>query len=315
MANIFLLVYAFVLRGSALLAGDQPELSNPGIFSQAIYEWIDPYSTMGILLAGFLVVVQAIVINVIVGKYRIANEISLLPGMFYVLVSSYFPEFLYLSPLVMANTLYVLVLMEAFATYRKYAAAGAIFNIGIWTAVGSLFYLSYSFLFIVAMIGLGLLRSFTFRERLMLLFGLLTPYLLAGTYYFMYDRLAVFQNIQFAEGFGFLDFKGSPDWLFYLKIGLVGLLLLTLLLSYNGYTKKKNIQKQKYIDLLYMSMLVSVITLLYQSGIGLDHFLILAPPAGILLSFSFQDAKPSIAEAIHVIVLVTALAIQFKFWL
>jgi len=148
------------------MSSENIELSQSGIFSELLYQWISPHSMEGFVVATILVFLQAVTINVIVGKYRIANEISLLPGMFYVLLSSAFSEFLYLSPLILANTFYIIVLMELFSIYRKYSAAGAIFNIGLWTGVASLFYGSYLFLFILAMAGLGILRSFKLKEQL-----------------------------------------------------------------------------------------------------------------------------------------------------
>lgn len=304
MANIFLLVYAVLVRGSALWTAGEPRMGHPGIFSQTIYQWIPPYSTTGWVVATLLVVIQGVMINVLVGRYRIASEVSLLPGLFYVLLSSFFSEFLYLSPLIMANTFFILALMEAFATYRKYQAAGAIFNVGFWTAIGSLFYVSHSVVFIVAMIGLGMLRSFNFRERLMVVFGLLTPYVLTAVYFFINNRLPVFYEVQFQNGLGIFEFPKATGLIDYVKIGLFGLLLGFLVLSYGNFTKKKNIQKQKYIDLLFVCMAVTVLTLLYQGGIQMDHLLILVPPAAILLSFAFQDARSRFAEAVHLLMLV-----------
>jgi len=314
MANIFLLLYAVVVRGSVFMQSETFTLSQPGIFTELLYQWIPPFSTEGFVLATVLVFIQAILINIIVGKNRIAKEISLLPGMFYVLLSSAFSEFLYLSPLILANTFYIIVLMELFSSYRKYSAAGAIFNIGLWAGVASLFYSSYLFLFILGMAGLGILRSFNIKEQLMAISGLLAPYILTGTYFFLTDQFAEFWQKQIQTSFGFLDLEGTPDLIFYIKMGLLGLLLATFILSYNGYTKKKNIQQQKYINVLFTGLLLSAFPLLFQANIRLDHLLILVPTAGILLSFNFQNARPPIAESIHLLLLIGLLVLQFSFY-
>jgi len=313
-ANIFLLLYAVVVRGSIFMWSEAIELSQSGIFSELLYQWISPHSTVGFVIGTILVFLQAVTLNVMVGKYRIANEISLLPGMFFVLLSSAFSEFLYLSPLILANTFYIIVLMELFSTYRKYSAAGAIFNIGLWVGVASLFYSSYLFLFILAMAGLGILRSFKLKEQLISISGLLVPYILAGTYFFLTDQFTEFWQKQMQDSFGFLDLNGTPDLIFYIKMGILGLMLLVFVLSYNGYTKKKNIQQQKYINVLFTALLLSVLPFLFQANIHLDHLLILVPPAGILLSFNFQTARKSMAESFHFLLLIGLLVLQFSFY-
>jgi len=314
-ANILLLLYAIVVRGSIFIHSETLTLSQPGIFSELVYQWISPYSIEGFLLATVLVFIQAVIINVVVGKNRIANEISLLPGMFYILLSSAFSDFLYLSPLILANTFYIIVLMELFSSYRKYSAAGAIFNIGLWAGVASLFYGSYLFLFILGMAGLGIIRSFKVKEQLMAISGLLTPYILAGTYFFLVDQFSEFWQKQISDNLGFLDLEGTADLTFYIKIGLLLLLLLTFVFSYNNYTKKKNIQQQKYINVLFTGLLLSTLPFFFQANIRLDHLLILVPTGGILLSFNFQNARPQIAESIHLLLLIGLLVLQFSFYL
>ena len=313
-ANILLLLYAVVVRGSVFIHSETVTLSQPGIFSKLLYQWLPPNSIEGFAVATILVFIQAVILNIAVGKNRIANEISLLPGMFYVLLSSAFSEFLYLSPLILANTFYIIVLMELFSTYRKYSAAGAIFNIGLWAGVASLFYGSYLFLFILGMAGLAILRSFKLKEQLMAISGLLVPYILTGTYFFLTDNFSEFWQNQIRDTFGFFDLEGTADLIFYIKMGLLGLMLLTFISSYNNYTKKKNIQQQKYINVLFTGLLLSTLPFLFQANIQLDHLLILSPTAGILLSFNFQNARPPIAESIHLLLLIGLLILQFSFY-
>lgn len=314
MANILLLLYALIVRSSVFVHSETVTLSQPGIFSEMLYQWVSPNSMEGFILATILVFIQAVMINFLVGKNRIAPEISLLPGMFYVLLSSAFSEFLYLSPLILANTFYIIILLELFSTYRKYSAAAAIFNIGLWAGVGSLFYSSYLFLFILGLASLGILRSFNLKEQLMAISGLISPYILAGTYFFVNDQFADFWEKQVQNSFGFLDLQGTPDLIFYIKMVLLGFLLLTFVLSYNNYTKKKNIQQQKYINVLFTGLLLSVLPFLFQANIHLDHLLILVPTGGILLSFNFQNARSSIAESIHLLLLIGLLVLQFSFY-
>jgi len=146
--------------------------------------------------------------------------------------------------------------------------------------------------------------------------GLLSTFILAGAYSFWTGQWASFWQLQFSKNLDFLDFAGEAHWLTWLKLGLFGLLLLICIISYNRYVLKKNIQKQKYISILYWGLLLSALTILFQREVRLEHLLILTTPMSILISFNFLDMKKPTAEAIHLLMVFAALVLQFEFiWL
>ena len=66
--------------------------------------------------------------NIIIAKFRMASSVSLFPGLFYVLLVSMLPEFLTLSPALLANTFFIIAIWELFETYRKNEVSGNIVN-------------------------------------------------------------------------------------------------------------------------------------------------------------------------------------------
>jgi len=62
---------------------------------------------------------------------------------------------------------------------------------------------------------------------------------------------------------------------------------------------------------IYWGLFVSAATILVQSGVQLDHWLVVAVPVGILLSFNFIRMPARMAEVIHLLMLVVALGLQF----
>ena len=202
--NLFLLFYALVVRYIIFIAPPAWEKTTGGVLSHWLIEWVGHEGFLPGLVATLLLFFQGILINVIVTRQRMADEVTLFPGLFFILLSSVFPEFLSLNPILIANTFYLLAINELFQAYQKYAASNHIYNTGFWIAFASLFYFSYVYLLVLAFIGLSILRAFKFRERLVLLVGIFTPFFLLGTYSFITDQFEEARQLALFNHFAFL---------------------------------------------------------------------------------------------------------------
>jgi hypothetical protein len=72
---------------------------------------------------------------------------------------------------------------------------------------------------------------------------------------------------------------------------------------------------QKYISMLYWLMFICGLTIFTQRNIDLNQLLVLSVPLGILLSMTFQRIAPAMAEALHMLLLMVALILQFEYLL
>jgi len=146
--------------------------------------------------------------------------------------------------------------------------------------------------------------------------GLLVPYILAGVYFFWYDKFLWFWETQFINNLGFFDFNLQYNWETFSELTFFGLLFLIVFVSFGSYLAKKNLQVQKNITILYWALFFGFFTILIQAGIRLEHLLIFTIPLSILLSFNLSGMRHSLAEAVHLLLLVAILIFQFKgFWL
>lgn len=314
-ASVLLALYILLVRGSVLVAPSDWMPSGYGPLAEWVYNWIGYAGRTADLAAMALLLLQASYLNFFISEYRLASEVSLFPGLFYILVSSMLPEFLHLSPLLMANTFFIIVIAEIFATFKKADCADHIFNIGFWTGVGSLFYPSYLFLFVLGFVGLNILRAFIFRERLMMLVGLITPYILLSAYFIWKDEFWSFWLERIPGSFAFLDFKPVPLWLAYRSLAIFAILILVVLFSYRSYLHKQTMQVQRKVNILFWSLLVTVLSLLMQPDIEIGHLLATAVPLGIMLSFNFVRMPSRMAEVIHLLILAIVFFLQFREWL
>jgi len=301
-ANILLLFYIAILRFSSFIVPNNWEAINGGILSDVVFSSVSSTGVWANIISIILVFIQAFLINVIVGRYRI-------------LIASYIPEFLYLSPVLIANTFFIIGLLDLFETYKKPSCAGNIFNVGIWIGISSLFYFSYISFIVLAFFGLITLRAFKLRELLMLIFGIFTPYFLTGTYYYLIGDYGTFHDAQLVGNMSFLSIVPSNHWITYVKLAFFGVLMLLTILSINQYMQKKNIRVHKNLSILYWIMIAAGVAFVIQHNAGLEHLLLLSIPLGILLSFSMMNLRSQTAEAIHFILLFGAFVFQFQSYL
>lgn len=312
--SVLLIFYILLLRFSVFLAPFQWEPSGHGVFSELVYGLIGSQTLVAHGTAIVLVLIQAFLVNLIAINGRLANEVNLFPGLFYVWISCCIPDFLYLSPVLMGSTFFLMSVHELFDTYKNPACADRLFNAGLWMGVASLFYFPFAFFLLFLLAGLNILRAFNLQEVLMIGLGMFLPYLLTALYFFWVGAPGRFWDIQFSRNLSFWEFGGGMGWEAAIKLLIFGILIVFVLFNNGFYLIKKNIQVQKKISILYWALVAAVISVPFQTNVNLEHLLMLAPALGILLSFTFTSMKPQWAESIHFLMVVVALAMQFVPW-
>lgn len=310
-----LIVYVLLLRFSVFIAPFQWEPSGHGVFCDMLYGWVGSQGILAHILAMFLLMAQGYIVNLIVINYRLSNEINLFPGLFYVWYCCAIPDFLYLSPVLIGNTFFLISLFQIFDTYKNPACADKIFNAGLWLGVSSLFYFPFVFFLIVLLAALSILRAFSIQELLMIALGMFLPYFFAGLYYYWIGNYGYFEETQIGRNLDFFTFsRVAFTWDNWLKLIVFAGAIIFVLANNGFYLAKKNIQVQKEINLLYWVLIASAVAIVFQANATFEHFLMLAPALGIFLGMTFTSLRPQSAEAIHFLMVVLALALQFVPW-
>ena len=313
-ANALLIFYVILLRFSSFLVPYEHTPESYGILSDNLLALVPPESTLSHILAMVLIFIQALLINVIAARYRVARTVSLFPGLFYVLLCSCFPEFLYLSAPLLANTFLILALYELLAVYKKYYSNGHIYNVGLWVGLATLFYFSSITFLAAVFIGFVILRAFKLKEQMGMLLGFVTPFWLLGIYYYVQEKMPLFWTETFGSNISMLDLPGF-DLMGYAQLGIFLFLTLVVILSYRTYTYKVSIQAQKYIDIFFWFLLFTLGTIFLQKDIQAEHLILLAVPLSLLIGMSFLYMNNRAAEALHFLLLAGTFLLQFKpFW-
>ncbi len=313
---IVIILYATLLHLHVFMLPSDWKPDNAGILSHLLYSVWNVNSLESKIAAVALVVFQSIYVSFFVNHFKLSKEYSYFPAAFYLLMMAFTRESDTLTPVLLGSTFLSVALLELYQVYKKDRVNGHIFNVGFWISVGSLFYLPIGIFLLFGYIGILILRSFHFKEWLVMLLGFFVPWFLTGTCFFAVDKFKGFLSIQFANNIGFLDFAFKPGFELYFRVAVLLLCLLIVLFGFRNYLYKKNIQTQKYINLLFYTLVVLSITPLFQNNVHLEHAIVFCMPFSIFISLSFLNIKTKpIAEFFFILLFIGALVWQYHAFL
>lgn len=308
--SILLLVYALILRLSYFLGRTPHDMANDGVLAIFIKNYLgDSTLTIGIITL-FVVFVQALLVNNLANKYRLFKEITLFPGLFYILLVSCIQDFLPLSAVLLGNTFLIIAITNLLNIFKNSKCADAIFNVGFWIGVAALFYHAFVLFLFLGLLGLIVLRTFKFKEAVMLLTGYLLPFIFVSVYYFWQNEFDAYWQTHFFEQFSFLDFPRPLGWTTYYKYTILGVLII--MGVFNRYTFEKSYKIRNFMNIFYTTLIISGLTFLFQENIQISHFLIIATPLSILLAACFLAMSKTKAEFIHLFIFIAVMLFQFN---
>jgi hypothetical protein len=160
-----------------------------GILFHAILNFLQPTGQATPILYPFLTFIliftQAVALTRVINNYRMMSRPNYLPGMSYILITSFFAEWNYFSAPLLLNSLLIFILGWLFKIYNHPRAKAIIFNIGLAIGISTfIFFPSLSFV-VWVLFALMIMRPFRINEWLLCLLGITTPYYFYGVYLFL----------------------------------------------------------------------------------------------------------------------------------
>src|SRR5690606_23754354 len=93
------------------------------------------------------------------------------------------------------NFFLLYILFRILASIKNPAAVSTMFDLGMVSAVGTIFYFPFSLITLILWIALVIFRPFNWREWISVLIGYLTIFLFLAVYYFWHNKLMNFYEI------------------------------------------------------------------------------------------------------------------------
>lgn len=315
--TIFLLLYALLLN--------LPLFIDPGFFSvpepQAPFAQLFFYITKNLFgnnhyvlsaLAIMLLFIQSLMLNNLVNSTKLFEAGTFVPSLIYLTAACLFREFLFLSPVMLSITFIIPALGMTLRFFRTQRCNAEAFDMGFLIAVAALFYRPAFVLILLLVVALAVMRPFNWREAVIGLSGFLCVFFLAGTFYFMIDRLPAFLGeYLFAPTIVPRNHFATP-LAFSIIIGYTAALagFATLIFLFNFL--KSAVLTRKFLILSGWTFVLMILTSLFTSNLSLHYFLILSVPLSIVISYLFVNIKRvRIANFIHYLWVSVVLFFQY----
>ncbi len=270
------------------------------------HKWLSP------VLAGLICFIQALLINDIVNENKVHARKNYLAGLLFIIISSFFKESLLLSPALLSLTFVILSVRRMFSLIKKEKAFGDVFDVGFLIAIAGLFYFPATLFILFAYIGVGTMRPFSYRDWIIILLGVLSPYMVVFTGFFWYDKApAMFSELANAHDHTWLNglVLRPEDWILF---GALFMLTAASLVLLPGALYSSLIQVRKFSTALITLLLLIGVSFTMQQTAHLSHWVLLSLPLAIIFSMVVMQIKNKwVSEVMHLILILLVLGGQY----
>lgn len=299
--SLILLGYGLVLKFGILLepAGALQQDQDHYLY-RLLLRLLEPLNIPDFVygIAAFLLLfTQAILINRISIRQKMLPRPNFLPGMAFLLISTFFTEWNHFSAPLLVNTLLVFIFHRMTQLYNAYRPAAGIFNIGLMMGLVTLLYQPAVVYILLIPIALFIMRPFRIREWVIGVLGITTPY-----YFLALEPIFTGRwNWHYLLPSVTVDFPAMPDSV----LVTVSVALLVIPFIIGGYFVQVNLNKmliqiRKNWSLLLLFLIVSTAIILISGGWGYVNWMFgLMPLAIFHASMYFYPTKKVLPLILH----------------
>ncbi len=283
----------WMLLGENIASGDtlyHGVWDNTGPFTAAVYWLIDLLFGRSqlayYLLSAFLVVVQALVLNLLLIRHKAYNESTFVPALFYMLLANTFYDFFTLSPVLLCLTFLILALRNLFRLIYGIGNDETIFFLGLFIGIAALFFLPAIAFLISFIFSLLIFTGTKPRQYLLSVVGFILPFAGVMLYYAWRNKLnsfywQYFQSLEILSGDNYLNLVSL------ILVALIpGIFLLIGIYRYNNSYAFNNYQVRLQQSLFYY-LLMGLLAIFFSPERSAYHFMLLLPPLAFYISQYF----------------------------
>lgn len=243
-----------------------------------------------ITLSIILVFGNSLLILYLSSKYSFFNNKTFLQTIIFVLLIAGFNEIKSFSPVLFSVPLIIMAFSEVYKTYKVDNIYSNYFNSGFLIALSSLFYFYSVFFILPILITIQVMRPFNFREFFSTIIGLITPYLIFFSLFFVLSDIKYPIN----DIINCFDKSDIPIEIHKPKVVLLSffgfLIMISTFFLFGNYGSKKISTRQYFTSQFWI--IISSIVLFFSFGISLIELLyFLAIPFSIIISNYFVNTK------------------------
>jgi hypothetical protein len=233
---------------------------------------------------------QAIFINRIANRHHLYPKATYLPALTYILITSLFKDWNYLSASLVSNWLILAMLSSMLQLYSAGDVRKQIFNIGCFISITAMLIFPNIVFIALLLLSLAILRPFKAAEWLVGLLGIMTPfYFLAGILYLTNDLILLRRMISI--GFSLPDYIARPE-LVITGFSFLGLMFLAGIFYLNNFMGRMLFQNKKWWWVVIAALVISIVAGIFTVAKGYNQWMaVLVPTAFIIANVWFEERK------------------------
>lgn len=213
---------------------------------------------------------------------------NFLAGMAFILITSFLPDFNYLSAPLVTSFVLLIVFTQLFLAHSEKISKHHIFNSGLLLGLSSMIFFPSVIFIIFGWIALALLRPFRLNEWVLFFVGFTAPYYFVAGYMFLTDDYNWTKLLPIVTAG--IPHSQHTIWL----AGCLFLVLMPLLVGVY-YVQTLSARMLIHIRRAWMLfgfyILFGVLMIFFNSGAGMENFLIVFAPVAAFQGYGYYSAE------------------------
>ena len=253
---------------------------------------------LGVILSFLMVSLMAfLMINFNTTVFFI-NERTFLPAVIYIMFGGFFPDHQLLNPVLPASIFLILAIIRIMDGYHKTGTAYNFFDAGILISTGSLFYANLIWFGLLVIIGIASLRTGNLKEIIISILGLLTPYLITFSLYYVIGKdVGILIKLLGDNLFTRATYYPFP------RLTIVALIFSSALILFSiiqllKHMNTKKIKSRKTFSLMIWSFLISIIVYFALPSASVEIVWLTSISVSYFLTHYFVSVKKKLVPEI-----------------
>lgn len=192
LAALLVVILGIALKLPILLNPKPYEFIQTAPLANTVFTYLKSlpnYSFLSYVIATLLLLVQGIFINYIVAQHGILYKDTFLPGLFFVILNSMYPEQSQLTPQLISNTFVILMFQRLCFLYESINPLLIVLDAGMYLGLALLFNYDVAVFLPYILISVVIFTSFNFRYLILSMIGIAIPLYFAVVLFYMNDQL------------------------------------------------------------------------------------------------------------------------------
>lgn len=275
--------------------------------SSEIIKFFNQKYYLSALIAYLLLFIEAILINNLCYNHKLINKASLLPGLLFIIFSSYHPSTLFINSALISSLFVILTIEGLFSIYGEEQKYAKVFNIGFYASIAGLLYKPALLLIVFIFISLVVFKIFNFRVWVIYITGFIIPLLFSFTYYFYTEQFIIKIN-DYIHIYSLKSFvlKGFNLYFKLFAIPVIFIFFLSII-SIFGRNRDKQLKVRRIYLALFWLVLVLLSQLFYNSLITEAYLCLIFIPLSIVCSNYLIFLRKNIHSEILLYTLIIAI--------